>query len=353
MKDKAFAVIVLAFLAFMGVSAVFFGSGELLPLEKRYPAPAPVFSLKSGETSESTEDYLSDRLPCRNLLTGADALRKQICGMGIDEEILSFGDALNERPLESGTEQLVRNLEALSRFQESVNLNITLITPPTAGYVRGLYGASPLNYPDKELFNEIQARFPGMIPTLDTFTDGSLYYRTDPHWNAQGAYAAYRLCCAALGLQAKEASDFNVTDYPVFRGTCYNRSGLWLTPKEDISVWEDGISYTVTADSAEPRKGLFYLDRLTEADPYQVYLDGNHALTVITGENEGKTLLMLKDSYGNSLCPLLAGHYGKVIMVDLRAYRGRISELGPIDQVLAVYCLDSLMTSTAFARLKY
>ena len=354
MREKVFAVLVAAFLGLMGAGALLFGSGDLMPLEKRYPAAAPVLSLESGRTSGETEDYLSDRLPLRALLTGADAIRKRICGMGIDEEILSFGGALNERPLDTDTEQLDKNLRALTSFEETSGLNVTLITPPTAGYVRGLDGSAPLEYHDADLLERVSKSGLDVIPTLEAFTDGALYYRTDPHWNDSGAYTAYTLCCGALGLKARGPEAFSVSAYDVFRGTCYNRSGLWLTGPEDICLWDDGGEYTVTADGGEPAGSLFFREHLTGADPYQVYLDGNHGITVINREGgTGGTLLMLKDSYGNSLCPLLAGHYAKVIMIDLRAFRGRISDLGDIDRVLAVYCLDSLTASTAFARLKY
>ena len=354
MREKIFAVLVAAFLGLMGAGALIFGSDEMMPLEKRYPATAPVLSLESGRMSGEAEDYLSDRLPLRALLTGTDAIRKRICGMGIDEEILSFGGALNERPLKTDTEQLDKNLSALKTFEETSGLKVTLITPPTAGYVRGLDGSAPLEYHDAELLERISNSGLNVIPTLQTFTDGVLYYRTDPHWNDSGAYAAYTLSCGALGIEPREPEAFKISTYPVFRGTCYNRSGLWLTEPEDICLWEDGGKYAVTNDSEGPADSLFYREHLTDADPYQVYLDGNHGITVIIREGgTGGTLLMLKDSYGNSLCPLLAGHYAKVIMIDLRAFRGRISDLGDIDRILAVYCLDSLMTSTAFFRLKY
>ena len=354
MKDKFFGIFVTAFLMLMGLGALVFGKSDILPLEKRYPALPPIWSAESGRTSGETEDYLSDRLPMRDLLTGTDAVRKRVTGMGIDEDILSFGGALNERPLSEDTDQMDRNLDALLRFQEISGLPLTLITPPTAGYVRGRNGTAPLEYHDAELLGRAQASGLKVIPTLDAFSDGELYYRTDPHWNDKGAYKAYTLCCDTLGLQARNADNFTVTAFNVFRGTCYNRSGLWLTKPEDICLWEDGERYTVTMDDVGSAISLFFREHLTGTDPYQVYLDGNHGLTVITREGgTGGTLLMLKDSYGNSLCPLLAGHYARVIMVDLRAFRGRISDLGDVDQVLAVYCLDSLTTSTAFARLKY
>ena len=36
---------------------------------------------------------------------------------------------------------------------------------------------------------------------------------------------------------------------------------------------------------------------------------------------------MIKDSYANSLIPLLAHHYKKIYVVDLRYYNGKLKEL--------------------------
>ncbi len=351
---KLFPLLISLFLACVGAAALFLGSDGMLVLEKRYPASAPDFSLQSGKMSEQTESWLSDRLPLRAFLTETDALRKRLSGAGIDEEILSFGGALNERPLEVGA-QLQKNLDLLTRFARESGMEIVLLTPPTAGYVRAKSGGAPLAYPDEEIFNVLDA-CDGLetVPTLEAFDSGDLYYRTDPHWNGEGAWLAYSLACPALGLEARSRDAFTVASFPVFRGTCYNRAMLWHLPAEDISLWDDGNAYSVTLDGKTEHDGLFFREHLEGADPYQVFLDGNHGLTVIENPHgNGQSLLMLKDSFGNSIVPLLAGHYSRVTMIDLRAYRGRISELGSFDRVLAVYCPDSLVTTTALSHLHY
>ena len=54
-------------------------------------------------------------------------------------------------------------------------------------------------------------------------------------------------------------------------------------------------------------------------------MDDNHAFVEIdTSYRNGKTLFVIKDSYANSLIPLLTPHYEKIYMVDLRYYNGRL-----------------------------
>ena len=85
-----------------------------------------------------------------------------------------------------------------------------------------------------------------------------------------------------------------------------------------------------------------------------MFLDGNHGLTDINNQDQpsGRKLLVLKDSFGNSLVPLLLPHFSRIMVIDLRAYRGSVLNLikeEGYDQLLAVYALRSLASDTNFA----
>lgn len=43
--------------------------------------------------------------------------------------------------------------------------------------------------------------------------------------------------------------------------------------------------------------------------------------------NPGKTLFVIKDSYANSLIPLLTAHYENIYVVDLRYFNGKLFQL--------------------------
>ena len=61
---------------------------------------------------------------------------------------------------------------------------------------------------------------------------------------------------------------------------------------------------------------------------YGFFLNDNHAFIEIhTGYNPGKTLFVIKDSYANSLIPLLTTHYENIYVVDLRYYNGKLFQL--------------------------
>ena len=80
--------------------------------------------------------------------------------------------------------------------------------------------------------------------------------------------------------------------------------------------------FTDTADS------LYAPDYLDTKNQYGFFLNDNHAFIEIhTGYNPGKTLFVIKDSYANSLIPLLTTHYENIYVVDLRYYNGKLFQL--------------------------
>jgi hypothetical protein len=212
------------------------------------------------------------------------------------------------------------------------------------------------------------------------------FYRTDRHWNAHGAYLAYTQLCGYLGIVPNAPEYFSVSSYENFYGTAYSSSGLWLTKPDAIELWSPPDQVEVTFSDREGVFGsLFFRERLDAMDKYPVFLDGNHPLTTIanlsragrdagsgaaggvavgtagsdtTGEaglsaasgaeaarRSGRTLLVVKDSFANSIAPLLIAHYDKMLLVDLRYYRQSVSELigaQGVDDVLFIYSANNL-----------
>ena len=72
------------------------------------------------------------------------------------------------------------------------------------------------------------------------------------------------------------------------------------------------------------------------------------------GEADGK-LLVIPDSFSNSLGCFLADCYGEVVLVDLRYYRQPVSALleeETFDHILVVYGVRNFMTDGNLVRLE-
>ena len=93
--------------------------------------------------------------------------------------------------------------------------------------------------------------------------------------------------------------------------------------------------------------GVFYWERLEEADKYTVFLDGNHSLVRIHNPAAEGKLLVIRDSFSNCLGCFLAESYGEVVLVDLRYYKQPVSELADLEQfdsILVCYSIGNFLT---------
>ena len=78
------------------------------------------------------------------------------------------------------------------------------------------------------------------------------------------------------------------------------------------------------------------------------FLDGNHSLVKVETGNEGRTLLLIKDSFAHSIVPFLADNYSKIIMVDLRYYSAGLNKLieeENVNEIMFLYSIENLATS--------
>ena len=360
---------------FCGFTAVMLVLFLVLPktdfseLEKRTLAQSPKAdgeAILSGDFGKEAETYIADHLPARSFFVGLSNYYDLLSGrQGIKEILVATGDRLVEKPNEPNDAAVERNMNAINAFAQRIGQKVDLMIVPSAGYVlentvTGLHSA----YKDDEIISGIHAlagENVRPVALLDAFAGaedkGALYYRTDHHWTALGAYTAAQVYLDGA-LPAKES--YAVESYDGFYGTTHSRSGLWLTKPDAVELWNDGGNYTVTAYSnasdtvGVTHDSLFYPERLQERDMYTVYLNGNQPLVRIQNPaGEGK-LLVIRDSYANCLGTLLAGKYREVVLVDLRYWKTPVSDLAAegFDDVLVCYSLYNFLTDANFPWLK-
>lgn len=368
------AIVFMLFIVVMMVLFIVLPKKEYSSSEKRYLQQAPAFSfqsLLSGDFGEDFEKFLSDQTAGRNFWVGFASYYNYAIGYNGSNGIYKCADGylVNDPEDMSG---LMRNVGYLEEFAESCPVDMTVLIAPSTGYIcSDILPSVHQEYRDDEMFAQMQdalqsARFVDIRDAFKSaYANGNqLYYKTDHHWTARGAYTAYRELASALGYTPLDESDYKVTAYPDFYGTTYSSSGFWLTPPDEIEVWDshaedetNPISVAITEGSdVTEQQGMFYYNHLNEEDKYPIYLDGNHPYTVIknTAASSDEKLLVIKDSFAHSLVPYLSDHYSEIIMVDFRYYLNPVSELiekEKIDKVLAVYSIDNLATDTNVGRI--
>ena len=84
------------------------------------------------------------------------------------------------------------------------------------------------------------------------------------------------------------------------------------------------VSYVL---SNKKDKSLYNYDYLEKKDKYAMFLDNNHPLITITNNDtdNDNNILIIKDSFANSMIPFLVNHYNNIHVIDPRYYKKSIS----------------------------
>ena len=354
--------------------------------ENRYLQKKPEFSVKSllnGSYGEKYEQYLSDQFPGRNVWIGMKvtterlALQEDVNGVyfGKDGYLIEKFDT---EDLEG--EQLNKNIGKLAAFTGAAEKSlgkdhVRVMLVPSASQIiteRLPFLAAPY---DQGRVTEMLCRSlkeaggsrETVLPAeeyLKRYREEALYYRTDHHWTARGAYLGYRLWAESVGLTPWTEEMFDIqTVNSEFHGTVYSKLNVpWRY--DTIEVWQpkEEKDYRVSFDG-EPKEydSLYFPGALEGKDKYPVYLDGNHAITKIenrsiTGDQKEKKLLMIKDSYAHSFAVFAANHFGTVYMADLRYLNLNLKEWmeeQEIPDVLVLYQIPGFAKEKSVSKLVY
>ena len=148
------------------------------------------------------------------------------------------------------------------------------------------------------------------------------YYRTDTHWRQEKLLPAATALCQALGIPALSQNDYQtVTAERPFFGVYYGQAALPMEG-EDISWLENEmIQNCVVTNFETGTTGKVYdLQKLQGMDFYEVFLSGPVSLLTIENPavNNGKELILFRDSFGSAIAPLLVQGYEKITLVDIR-----------------------------------
>lgn len=350
--NVAAAILFCGFLFAIAAGYLLLPKSDFSEMEKRYLAETPDFrfdTVFSGAWSREAEDYLSDHVPLRNLFVGINAYMELLSGRQHLKDVWLEDGKLVEAPVALDEGAIGRNMKAIGNLAQTLGQDVHVMVVPTAGWAAGVAG-----YTDEEALHAIYAAAgEGVyaVPVADIYRGRpELYYDTDHHWTSRGAHLGYQAFAGAVGRESRAAGDFEVSVAENFQGSTYSRSALWLTPAEEIELWKGSENLTVTNGESEGvHQGIFYYERLEEADKYTVFLDGNHSIVRVQNPDKEGKLLVIRDSYANCLGGFLAESYGEVVLIDLRYYRSPVSvlvEQEGFDDILICYNCANFLTDT-------
>ena len=367
------AVLTAVFIAFLAV----FGAGgrlrsedrEFSEMENRNLAQKPELSAKavfSEDPSymERTEDYMADQIVFKDglmsLKTTCDYFSGHILQNGVYFGSGSNGEVVLLQRYTEDSANIAKNVSCINDFADSLNIPADLMLVPnsicinadklpsgavtddqreTMAAVRGMLSESVSLYDPTERLEELNK------------TTAPAYYRTDHHWTASAARTALDGWLESAGYTGT-MGNYNYVTVNNFYGTLYSKAPAGFITPDTFGYYENpsaGYEVKNLTDNSFTYS-VMDVSYLEKKDKYASYLGGNFALLKITSTvTEGKSgekILVLKDSYANSLLPLLSEKFSEVYAVDLRYFHtGAVSELIDqygIDRVLLVYNVDFL-----------
>ena len=329
MSKKALWAEALIFLAFIGV---FFILNLVLPdrqfseQENRYLQMKPEFSFKSlffGDYTSKFETYTTDQFTFRDEWITLKAASELALGKqeNNDVHLCENGTLIAgyERPENSA---LDANMSALNALVENTDAQVYFaLIPDKSDLYASLLPKNAPNDSEKEVIDYCYAQSNAtnvdMYSALGAHTDEYIFYRTDHHWTSLGAYYGFSALAESMGFDCPALDSY--ADRHViseeFYGTTWSSSGFsWVGP-----------------------------------DTMEIFVNEPEGLKVTSYPEGSPSLLIIRDSFTDSLLPLLLDDFSEIHVLDLRYYRASLKsyiEQNDFDSVLVCYSVSNFSTDS-------
>ena len=134
--------------------------------------------------------------------------------------------------------------------------------------------------------------------------------------------------------------------FPTEGGTLYSKVLLPDSVYDSVYYAPEITAESVVCDGEDGT--LYDLSALEQKDKYELFLGGNYGKAVITtGAENGRHLLLVKDSFANSFVPFLTEDYETITMIDLRYCRDSMRDLA--DEATDILVLTEMTNFAASA----
>ena len=318
----------------------------------------------NGQFMRDFETYTTDQFIGRDAWVDLKARTERALGKKENNDVyFADNDTLITRFDQPAADRVTENLNYVNKFVENVDIPVVFSLIPTQACIWAdrLPEGAP-NASQTDLMTQAQGAVTGAT-WADVYTplmehkDEDIFYRTDHHWTSLGAYYGYTGLASALGYTPVPLTDYTPTVRSTeFYGTVFSSSGVrWVKP-DTITTYvpDDGITvvshtYDNSGNPVEEQRALYVESFLSVKDKYSMFLGGNQSLGVVKNANnpDGPKLLIIRDSYADSLVPFLTAHYSEIHLIDPRYYHLSVKDYvaqNGIDQALVLYSVPNFVT---------
>lgn len=332
--------------------------------ENRALSGAPSFSIRSftdGGFLTELSDFCADQFPLRDYLTDIKAKceimlgKRENNGVCITESILV--DVCEYKDLNT----LEQNLAALERFGATLKDQKTLLCAPRSVDVNSSLLGIDNSFSKGEIYSKINECDVNSVDILSPLIHAQsrsqkIWYATDHHWTTNGAYIAYCELLKSWDIKPYASEFFDIDSVShSFLGTTYSKSGVSEYTPDSIYLYkyDDGDFKLEYISENRVQNGFYDISKLTCKDKYSVFLGGNYPRIIISKESESRPkLLLIKDSFANSVIPFLALHFD-IDVIDPRYISEPLASkvnASDYDRILILCGADTLVNDAGFGK---
>lgn len=384
------SVIYVLLLTSMGVLFFAMPKKAVSEYEKRPLSTFPTYSwekLSNGKFVDSIDLYYSDNFPFRDNFVslafqikqhrgivskdiafynksidfdaGTETLNKDSLTENSDEPEVNFyndGDSKDVKNLSQGL--LIYNGMAIQIFGGSkytatyLSKAVNEIKRNLPDHVNVYLGITPTHgefYLPSEYINRrtserkiIDTAYSFLDPSVISFDisaelfkhkDEYIFFNTDHHWTGLGAYYAYVAFCKKTGLTAVPLSEMRRAVIPKFLGTLYRSTrDKRLEDNIDSVVYHkvpiSNVTYHLSGNGyGQITKSNLYVENARGGNSYGVFLGGDiPAICIVSKQQNGKRILILKNSFGNAIAPYFVSHFERTYVCDYRYFECNLKD---------------------------
>lgn len=222
----------------------------------------------------------------------------------------------------------------LNSFQEKLNDNnisvYSLLAPTQIEFVTNKRYRN-LSSPQKKTIEYVNKNFNAKIIPINAYdalkpnTDKYLYFRSDHHWTALGAYYAYTAFMKTKGIEPIPLERYEVEQVSPYLGSLYSTTlGSKIRENPDtVFLYKPFIAHEYTVYYEGPlQTALLDMSHAKNKNKYGIFLSGDRPWGRITTEiKNDRKIVIIKDSYANAFVPFLLPHYEEIYIVDPRQFK--------------------------------
>ena len=377
-KKKTDSVKIIIFIAAMAlffvIGLAFFLRPTVSDTEKRELTKFPEFTVESflsGEWTSRVSLWFADTYPLREGMIGANQSIEGIYGIK-DEQVIAGGDAddIPDKPVggdvvfnptdDGGGEKVqgmyingdtayqlyAFNQQNSDSYVSLINKFVSQVEGKAQVYdmivplhyqialskdTAKKYGASDCEAAIDYMYSAMNDGINkvDVTPNMLKHNTEYLYYRTDHHWTARGAYYAYEVFCSAKGITPTPLDSYRRLQFDGFLGTLYSEAKQPAAMKSNPDFVEAFVPKGINEEKVYDSQGnkiaeyaIVYTkaDKYTAGNKYLAFIGGDHPLIEIHNPSisDGSSIVVVKESYGNAFIPYMIDYFERIVVVDIR-----------------------------------